>query len=245
MNIGLYQSAASLTALERWQDAVAQNITASQVTGYKKRTVEFRGLAMGEVLTGKGSVEGQSGVLPKASYGINFQMGETHPTQRELDAAIQGDGFFQVRNSNGEIAYTRAGEFHITPERNLVTKDGSQVLTADGNPITLLQEGGRLAIGLDGVVSQGETQLGSLGIVRFLDSSKLVPVGGGMFKAPQGIPALPVEKPQVLQGHLEASNVTPLREMVALVQIARAYEANQKMIASRDQILDRTLQTLG
>ena len=245
MNIGLYQSAASLTALERWQDAVTQNITASQVTGFKKRTVDFQGVAMGEILSDTAKQQGLAGMLPKASYGVNFAAGETTPTQRAFDAAIQGDGFFQVQTASGDRAYTRAGEFHVRSDRTLVTKDGSPVLTDGGTPITLQADGGEFAIASDGVVSQGETQLGRLGIVRFVDNAQLVPAGGGLFHAPAGVAVLPVEQPQVLQGHLEASNVTPLREMVALVQIARAYEANQKILTSRDQMLDRALQVLG
>jgi flagellar basal body rod protein FlgG len=61
----------------------------------------------------------------------------------------------------------------------------------------------------------------------------------------QGSDPQPVEKPEVLQGYLESSNVTPLREMVDLVNIARAYEANQKLIQTRDQALGRTIETLG
>lgn len=246
MNIGMYQSAASLTALERWQDAVAQNITSSQVTGYKKRTVEFSGVDMGQITTGeKGQIDPVAGILPKASYGVNFQVGETQPTRRDLDVALQGDGFFQVRTPSGDTAFTRAGSFHVKADRTVVTADGSVVLSDGGNPITLQAEGGEIAIGTDGIISQGDVQIGRLGVVRFLDNSRLVPVGAGMFRAPEGVAVIPQDRALVLQGHLEASNVTPLREMVALVQIARAYEANQKMITTRDQMLQRTLETLG
>lgn len=246
MNIGLYQSAASLTALERWQDAVAQNITSSQVTGFKKRTVEFSGVQMGEINGGTNkSPINQAGLLPKASYGINFQAGETTPTQRPLDVALQGEGFFEVQTPTGGRAYTRAGEFHIRPDRTLVTADGSTVLTDGGSPITLQPQGGEISIAQDGSLSQGDIQLGKLAVVRFADNSKLTPIGAGYFTAQPGVAPLPVEKPQVLQGYLESSNVAPLREMVSLVQIARAYEANQKIITSRDQTLQKTLETLG
>lgn len=246
MNIGMYQSAASLTALERWQDAVSQNITASQVTGFKKRTVEFSGTAMGEINVGSGSsMETQSGVLPKATYGISFQSGETQPTGRPLDAALQGEGFFEVQTDDGQKAYTRAGEFHVRADRTLVTKEGAAVLSDGGSPITVQAQGGDVSISSEGMVTQGTTQLGRIGVVNFADKSNLLPIGGGFFTAKAGVQPTPVEKPQVLQGYLEASNVTPLREMVALVQIARAYEANQKLISSRDQSLQKVLETLG
>lgn len=235
-----------MTALERWQDAVAQNITASQVTGYKKRTVDFKGIEMGQISTGaKGMPDAEPGMLPKATYGVNFMSGETTPTQRNLDVALQGDGFFQVQTPTGERAYTRAGELHVKADRTLITKDGSLVLSDGGAPITLQAEGGEVAIATDGTISQGDTQIGRIGVVRFTDNTRLVPMGGSSFRAPDGVQAIPTDKTLVLQGNLEASNVAPLREMISLVQIARAYEANQKIITSRDGILSRTLETLG
>ena len=67
----------------------------------------------------------------------------------------------------------------------------------------------------------------------------------GVFLSPANTDPTPVEKPEVLQGYIEGSNVTPLREMVSLVQIARAYEANQKVLTSRDQTAQKALESLG
>ena len=249
MNIGLYQSASSLAALERWQDAVAQNITSSQVAGFKKRTVEFSSLALGEMNADpsrKGEGTGVPAIFPKATYGINFQNGEVQPTHRELDVALKGDGFFEVQLPDGTRGYTRCGELHLQTDRTLATSGGNAILSQGGTSIALLPEGGEVTIAPDGTVTQGGNPLGRLSVVRFPDMSKLQPIGGGIFIPEKDAPnAIPVERPQVLQGYVEASNVTPLREMIALVQIARAYEANQKIISSRDQTLQRTLETLG
>ncbi|HEU5081273.1 MAG TPA: flagellar hook basal-body protein [Opitutaceae bacterium] len=246
MNIGLYQSAASLTALERWQDAVTQNITASQVSGFKKRTVEFSGTEMGEINDGDGK-DGisQSGVLPKASYGVNFQAGETQPTGRPLDVAIQGEGFFKVQTPAGDQVFTRAGELHLSPDHTLINKDGNAILSDQGSPITLQPEGGDPVISDDGTVKQGDNQIGKIGVFRFENVHDLNPLGGGQFTPAKDQEVIGVDRPMVLQGYLENSNVTPLREMVSLVQISRAYEANQKLISSRDQTMQRTLETLG
>ncbi len=250
MNIGLYQSAASLSALERWQDVTAQNITASQVTGYRKRTIEFSGVSMGEVQTDPargriGSGEGPESIFPKASFGLNFQAGENYPTGRPLDVAIEGEGFFELQLADGSRAYTRAGAFHISPERTLVTRDGLTVLGEGGNPIVLLPEGGELSVGHDGVLTQGDTQIGRLSLQRFASTDQVTAVAGGLFIAKPGVEPLAVETPHLRQAHLEGSNVTPLREMVALVQIARAYEANQKMITTQDQTLAQAIEKLG
>jgi flagellar basal-body rod protein FlgF len=245
MNIGLYQSAASLSALERWQDAVTQNITASQVAGYKKRTVEMSAVAMGERnIDGKSRQgEGVPAYFPKANFGISFQNGEVQPTRRELDLALQGDGFFVVQKPDGSKIYTRGGEFRLRNDRTLIAGNGE--LLTDGNAtITALPQGGPLVINKDGTIHQGDALLGRLQVVKFEDNSRLFPSGGGAFMA-YGMDPIPVEKPEVMQGYLESSNITPLREMVDLVTIARAYEANQKLIQTQDSALEKALEKLG
>src|ERR1700685_2126098 len=107
MDIGIYQSASALTSLERWQDAVSQNITSGQVTGYRKRTVEFAGTSAGSLQSGPDSDGGVRAVSPTTTNGISFPSGETQPTGRDYDVAIQGEGFFEVLMPDGTHAYTR------------------------------------------------------------------------------------------------------------------------------------------
>jgi len=247
MNIGLYQSAASLSALERWQEAVAQNITSSQIPGFRKRTVEFTSVDLGHLQIdpkGKG-LSGGSAAFPTTKLGVSFYPGETTPTRRELDVAIAGDGFFEVQQPDGSRAYTRAGQFNVNSQRMIVTHDNMPVLSTAGTPIVLQPTGEPLAISSDGALTQGDRQLGNLSVVRFADNQKLLPAGANMYSAPEGMDAEPLERASVLQGYIEASNVTPLREMISLVQIARAYEANQKIITSRDQNLQKAIEALG
>jgi flagellar basal-body rod protein FlgF len=249
MNIGLYQSASSLSALERWQDVVAQNITSSQTTGYRKRTVQFSAESAGELQLSHGATKGSSQSMPmlfaKATPGISYVSGETEPTGRPLDVAVQGDGFFEVQRPDGSKAYTRSGEFHVRSDRTLVTSGGAEVLSVGGEPITLTPEGGDVTINQDGTMFQGTTSLGKLSIQKFADNTQLAPAAGGVFVPSAGATPEAVEKPQLLQGYLEGSNVTPLREMVDLVLISRAYEANQKVITSIDQQMGKTLDSLG
>jgi flagellar basal-body rod protein FlgF len=248
MNIGLYQSASSLSALERWQEAVSQNIANSQVTGYKKQTIEFSALQSGQLQTNPGDRldlgEGHATLFPTVQSGINFQPGESTPTNRDLDVAIQGKGFFNVQAADGSQAYTRAGQFQLRSDRMLTTATGLQVLNENGRPIQMLAQGGAISINRDGVVSQNGTTVGKIGVFDFADKSKLNAIGGGLFTAGDA-EAIPVPKPDLLQAHLEESNVMPLREMVDLVTISRAYEANQKMITSTDDTMQKTLEALG
>jgi flagellar basal-body rod protein FlgF len=250
MNIGLYQSAASLSALERWQETVAQNITSSQVTGYRKRTVNFSTQAAGELQSDLrkpvGRDAGVQMLFPKVNSGINFSSGETQPTRREYDVAIQGSGFFEVQRPDGTRAYTRNGEFHVRADRTLVTGTGAEVLSAAGMPIVFLPgEEGSVSINLDGTIVQGETPVATISLRSFADNSQLIPIESGYFAAPEGVTAEPVADPELLQGYLEGSNVAPLREMVDLVVISRAYEANQRMITTLDQQMQKALDALG
>jgi len=250
MNVGLYQSASALTALERWQDSVSQNITSSQQTGFRKRTVSFSTQAAGELEADPKARIGSDGSMPAlfpgAISGISFTPGEAQPTRRDLDVAIQGDGFFEVQQSDGSKAYTRNGGFTTRADHTLISSTGDAVLSSSGAPITLLPNGGSVTITQDGSVLQGTTALGTLAVVKFADNSQLVPVAGGLFVPAAGSPPpTPVATPDLLQGYLEGSNVTPLREMVDLVLISRAYEANQKIISTVDQQMQKTLDALG
>jgi len=80
---------------------------------------------------------------------------------------------------------------------------------------------------------------------KFADNNALLPAAGGAFVPAAGMAPQAVEKPELLQGYLEGSNVSPLREMVDLVLISRAYEANQKIITTVDQQMQKTLDALG
>jgi flagellar basal body rod protein FlgG len=252
MNIGLYQSAAALSALERWQDVVSQNITSGQVTGYRKRTVEFSTQSAGgwqispnnetSQLDGQPS---QPALFPTASNGISFAPGESQPTGRDLDVAIDGEGFFEVKQSDGTTAYTRSGEFSVRSDHTLVNSAGNTVLSQTGQPITLSGDVSKVTINPDGSIVQNGAPVGTLGVVKFADPRKLIPISSGMFLAGQDTPAKPVAKPTLQQGYLEGSNAAPLQEMVNMVLISRAYDANQRVITNADEQMQKELDALG
>src|SRR5690606_24165895 len=108
-------------------------------------------------------------------------------------------------------------------DRSIVSQQGYDVLVDGENTVQLLPQGGPVTADPDGTLFQNGVPLGKLTVVSFEDMSQLVPMGGGIFYAADGVEGEPVENPDVMQGHLESSNVEPLREMVDLVSIARAY----------------------
>jgi flagellar basal-body rod protein FlgF len=247
MNVALYQSAASLQALERWQDAVAQNITSNQVSGFKRRTVQVSAQqAGGMAIDGRDSVDRPhplTGLFPQTRYSVSFAAGENQPTRRELDFAIDGEGFFKLRDENDQLYYSRAGQFSVRADRTLITSGGHEVMGAGETPIQLVGSG-PVELLPDGTIRQGGATLGKLEIVKPENPAFLLPLSSGYFVTAPGVDMVEVEEPLVLQGYLEASNIQPLREMIDLVSISRAYEANQKMIQTRDQLLERVLESL-
>ena len=249
MNIGIYQSAASLSALERWQDSVTQNIASSQLPGYRKRSTQFEAQVSGSIQTGSATGNSmdssQSSMFPSATNVVNFQQGEAQATGKPLDVAIQGPGFFEVQGADGQKVYTRDGEFHIQPDNTVTNAAGQQVLTEAGSPLTLVQSGGAVTVNPDGTVMQNGTTLGKLSIQEFANTATLTPGPSGTFIPATGQVPTPVAKPQLLQGYVEESNVSPMHEMVDLITISRAYESNQKMITTVDQEMQKTLDALG
>ena len=108
-----------------------------------------------------------------------------------------------------------------------------------------MQAGGAISIDADGEISQAGQVIDTLAVSRFADPQKLEPLSGGVFLPTADEAPLAAAGGSVMQGYIEGSNISPMREMIDLVSIARAYEANQKIISTRDQLLQRTLDTLG
>jgi len=214
MNIGLYQSAASLSALERWQEAVAQNITSAQTTGFRKRVVEFSAESAGKLnLNPNGKLSSGNemrSIFPRSSNSISFTSGETQPTHRDLDLALQGSGFFELKTPDGGKAYTRSGEFQMRADRTVVTAGNCELLTDSGSPVVLLPGADPLIVNTDGTISQGTTSLGRLAVQKFDNPESLIPSAGGLFTPTAASKMSSVEKPYLLQGYLEQRNVKPL-----------------------------------
>jgi flagellar basal-body rod protein FlgF len=248
MNVGAYKGASALAAYEKWQEIISENLAASSVPGYKKSEVTFAGMVSDHLrLNGQRGGSGDvSGSMPEATARLNFSQGELHQTGSELDFAIQGPGFFQIQRENGETAYTRDGEFHVSADRTLVNKQGLPVLGESG-PLTFQQGvGGPVTINAEGVIFQRDEQIGKLPVYDFTDPQKLRRAGAGLLM-PVDATAVPerVEKPEVLNGYLEGSNVSPLTEMVNLIAVARAYESSQKLVQGNDDRSQKAIEILG
>jgi flagellar basal body rod protein FlgG len=245
MNIGLYLGAATMGAMDRWQDSIAQNIASSANPGFRKRVVEFSTEPAGTIATAQSAAGvAMPAMFPVSRPGYSFVNGEMTSTGRDLDIAIQGEGFFEVQGEDGQRLYTRAGNFHLDADRTIVDVMGRTLLGDGGAPIQLLSTGGTIAIAKDGTLTQGEQPLGKLAVYRFEDPQSLQGVSGSAFTA-NGQAPQQVEHPTLIQRSLEGSNVWAVQEMVSLVRASRAYEAAQKIVTSRDDTLDKTIRAVS
>jgi flagellar basal-body rod protein FlgG len=173
-------------------------------------------------------------------------------TQNPLDVAIMGDGFFQIAQQDGTIAYTRDGSFKLSATGQLVTSTGFLLQPE----IVIPNNAASVSIGRDGAVSVelvgggGQQVLGQIQISRFVNPSGLKPLGNNLMasSASSGAPQLlqpGVNGAGVLnQGSLEASNVNVVEEMVNMIETQRAYEINSKTISSVDGMLKYLNQNL-
>lgn len=233
----IYDAAASLSTLERMQETVSQNLASGPAAGYRQLQFAVEGASAGKFDKNKGA-------MPKATLSTSFAHGDLTETGKPTDFAVQGDGFFQVKGADGAQIYTRDGEFQINAQNTLVTKQGYQVMTEGGGPLTLDPTKGQPTVSRDGTVSQDGTTVGKLPLYNFSDTSKLERRDGDYFGAGKATPT-PVAKPEIIQGYTEQGNSSSLREMVNLVTVSRAYEASQKLITTHDDLIHQAIQSLG
>jgi flagellar basal-body rod protein FlgF len=172
---------------------------------------------------------------------IDFAEGALQETGHTLDFAIQGPGFFRVETPDGE-RYTRDGRFLRDADNNLVTVEGFNVLDDAGQPIELPD--GDVSIAPDGALSVNGEEVAQLGFGVFANpETELQHTEGNLFTGPAA--STGDEVPRVVQGYLEASNVDASQVMTHLVEVARSYEAAQKLVQNQDELLGKAIASLG
>ncbi len=246
MNISLYQAAAALNATTKWQEMIAENMSAAMIPGYKKNEVSFSAIAAGLMSASSSTPILGAGLIPQSNLLTNFRPAQLRYTGIKTDFAIDGRGFFEVQTPDGTLVYTRDGEFHLDPQGRLITKNGWLVMSTNGPVQFDLNNIDAISISPDGEISQGGLQKGKLKIVDFDNLSLLKSIGGSYFLADN--PALKlsvINNPQLKQGCLEESNAIPMIEMGNLLMAMRFYEANQRLIQLQDERMAKVINELG
>ena len=259
----LWTAATGMTAQQTNVDTIANNLSNVNTTGYKTGVAEFQSLLYQNLQTRTTSANGETkpgsaqvglGVR-NSSISTIFTQGALLESASDTAFAIEGEGFFAIRNANGETQYTRNGNFFLSQGQN-----GLTLCTTEGYPV-LDSKGGAISFGNDMVASKititgdgefcypDETNnpqpLGiRLGVHQFNNPTGLYKNDGGYFEVTESSgeamneatnPDLKTSR--VVQGYLEGSNVKVVDEMVNLIVAQRAYEMNSKAITTTDQMM--------
>jgi flagellar basal-body rod protein FlgG len=241
-------------------ETIANNLANMNTTGFKEQRAEFQDLLYQNIQTPGAQTSDQgtyapngiqigAGVRTAAIYRITTQ-GDLQSTGNPYDVAVQGSGYFRIQQADGTDAYTRSGNFSLSPQGQLVTQDGQVVQPGIAVPANSLS----VAINAQGQVNAtvaGNTTpqtVGQLELTRFPNEAGLNAIGGNLYLetpasgSPQaGVPGS-VGYGTVQQGYLETSNVNSVDEITALITAQRAYEMNSKVITAADQMLQQTAQ---
>lgn len=218
------------------QTANSNNLANTQTVGFKSDFEQFRAMPA----FGPGYPSRVYAMTERP--GTDLSMGALQTTGRELDIAINGEGWFAVKAKDGSEAFTRAGDLRITPEGLLVNGSGQQLLGEQGQPIAI-PPAQKVEIGRDGTISiipQGSnaTTLAVLDRIKLVNpgNDKLEKREDGLMhlKQADGPPIPPDADVKLVQGALEGSNVSAMSAMVEMIELARNFELQTKVMKDVD-----------
>jgi flagellar basal body rod protein FlgG len=250
---GLYAAASAMLAAMHQQSTLAHNVANMDTPGFKQVLLGLKDFVHQPVLqpvsvpnqpaNTLGNYLGMIGLgVDTGPETTDFAEGPLQATGEPLDFAINGPGFFKIRTPDGD-AYTRDGRFLLDKEGNLVTVDGYPVLDDGDQPIQIDEEG-VLLVDSQGVMYVEGEEVAALGIHAFNDPAASLQRTGSNYYTATGEPE-DEEMGMVAQGYVEASNANAADLMTRMTQVARHYEAAQKMVQNQDQLLGETINTLG
>ncbi len=250
----LFSAGSGMSAQELNIDNIANNLANANTAGFKARRVQFQDLMYQSVIQ-PGAAAGSQTVVPSGlqlglgtrpvSNEIVYSQGDFQQTGNAYDMVIQGKGFFQIRMTSGDLAYTRAGAFHLDRNGNLVTAQGDPLEPQ----ITIPNDAQAVSVAEDGTVSytrQGQTAAqiaGQIQLAMFANPAGLNSMGGNLYRPTDASGDPVIGNPggqegigSLLEGYLESSNVSVVQEFINLIVSQRAYEANSKVVKAADEM---------
>lgn len=252
---GLFTSWTGMANEQKRLDIISNNLANSATVGYKKDSVTNQ--SFDDFLTIK--VKDASELYNDRPIGTmnlgvklgevytDFKQGSLRETGNTFDLAIEGSGFFNIstRDADGNqvIRYTRNGVFTMDQNGRLIDSDGNSLMGESGE-ITIPTDASNIAIDLDGSIYADGVYIDRIITTDFEDYSYLVKQDDRMYTAQDGATTLNGTG-AIRQGFTEQSNVNVISEMVEMIAVTRAYEANQKVIQTVDGTLDLAANSVG
>lgn len=215
-------------ALEQ-QATTSNNLANATTTGFRAQIDQFRAVPV------QGAILPTRAFVVDSTTGSDFRAGAIQHTGRELDVAVQGDGWIAVQAADGTEAYTRNGSLKMDENGVLQTGSGLTVL-GDGGPLSI-PPGRNIAVAKDGTISlvpdgSAATGLTSIGRLKLVNppEADLVRGDDGLFRLKDGNPAEADPKVTLISGALESSNVNVVDEMVNMITLARQFDMHMKLL---------------
>lgn len=252
---GLYTSAVGMMTQMNKMDVVTNNIANANTTGFKKDvavTQAFSEELVKRLDDPKYELIKHDNQVGKMSMGVfvssvhtDFSGGAAEKTDGTLDFAIDGDGFFSVlvNGENGESTekYTRDGSFTLGKNGTLLTTGGNVVVGENGI-ITL--PNGEISVTANGEIYVNNEYIDRLKLVDIENKESLRKYGDNLYDTIDESNVIPFTG-RVMQGYLEMSNINSVEEMVKMISLSRAYEANQRVLKASDETLQLAVSELG
>ncbi|MEJ1357632.1 MAG: flagellar basal-body rod protein FlgG [Candidatus Sedimenticola sp. (ex Thyasira tokunagai)] len=251
MSDSLYVAATGMHAQQKQLDVIANNLANTNTTAFKKSRIDFGDLMYQASTSVQGNllssdINNPIGVgASAAQIGKIFTGGEAKKTERSLDLAIIGEGFFEVILPDGSYGYTRSGAMQSNADGMLTTLDGYPLsayvhLPTDTEEV-VINTNGVVMVKLAG--EDGLSEVGNIELVQFLNTRGLNPMGDNMYlpseKSGSAIYGIPGEEGtgSLAQGFLESSNVQLIEELSNLILAQRTYEINSKVVQASDEAM--------
>lgn len=254
----LYTAATGMHAMETKLDVIANNLANTATTGFKKDRANFEDLFYRQERL-PGSTDADGNITPTgieiglgvrvSSTQSDYDQGAFQQTGNQLDFAIEGDGFFEVQGLNGEQLYTRAGNFDVNANGDIVLGSAHTGFLLQPQ-FTIPQEATGILVTADGTVSYSTAdnpdyiQLGQLQLTTFINPDGLLKMGDNLLRPTEASGPAQIGIPGQLgvgvirQGALEASNVDPTTELIDLINTQRSFELNSQVVRAGDEIME-------
>ena len=265
----LWSAASGMSAQQTNVDTIANNLANVNTTGYRSEKAEFKSLLYQTLQTKTTTANGEQKPI-SAQVGLgtrvssmtsSFKSGEPIASESKTAFFIEGDGFFGIQGADGELCYTRNGDFFWTNGTDgltLATAEGYYVLDQEGNPIVIPDN-----VDTNTVMITGNGEVGyktpdgnfvslnqTIGLWQFNNPAGLEKVAGTYFMETvasgnalnENNAGVNLVRSKLRQGYLESSNVHVADEMVNLIVAQRAYELNSKAIQAADEMLGQANQ---
>jgi flagellar basal-body rod protein FlgF len=243
VNNGIYTAYSGMKAQMDALDIASNNLSNVNSTGFKSDRTFYTLLNKELNESQNNSMGATINQSVQADSAVDFSDGLMSSTGRELDVAIDGDGFLTVKTPNG-VRYTRNGSMHLGPGSILSNTEGCPIIGISGDPITL--GSGIIRINEQGDVSLNGSVVDRLKVVTVEDRTKLEKEGNSLFAYRSDKEPKVLENASVRSGILEKSNVSAISSMVEMVNIMRQFEAIQKCVnLEMNEMNSKAIEKLG